>query len=149
MTGGCRRVLRRSAWRPRSPAFMAVEVALAWISGSYGLNLVYDGQYRRLVSPMTIESIQQFAPLDTWGWSLAGGAFLLLAGTVAHSPVLAIAGHVVQVFILTALGVAVFEVDALNHVFLIIGAVLHPVLAATVTGDAVRTAVRTAPHTRR
>jgi hypothetical protein len=136
-------MIRRSAWRPRSWAFVTVEAALAWIGASYGFNLVFATQYKMLVTPATIAGISHFAPLAVWGWSLTVGALLLVVGLVAHSPAVAFAGHVIQVFILAALGYAVFQIDAFNQVFLVLGLVLHPTMAATVIGDATRTSVAT------
>ena len=127
---------RGSPWRPRSRAFATVELSLAWISITYGLNLIFSAQYRTLVTPLTLAAIREFAPLPAWGWALVAGGSLLALGVGTSWPYVAVAGHAAQAFVITALGAAVFQVDNLNQVFLVIGVVLHPVMAMTLGRDA-------------
>jgi hypothetical protein len=126
---------RGGVWRPRSRAFLAVDVALAWISLTYGMNLLYQTHYQTVVTPSIYTSIQSIAPLEVWGTAFVGGAVLLVAGLAIRRPHIAIAGHLTSAMVLVGLGVAVVEVSPLNQVSLILGVVLHPVMAMTLAGD--------------
>lgn len=125
----------RGTWRPRTAAFVVVEGCLAWISGSYGLNLLYSSQFRQMVTPATIQSIESIGPLHLFGEGLLLGAALLIIGLVLFRPVIAVAGHTVMAVLLVSLGVSIFQVDALNEVFLVMGLVLHPTMAVALSHD--------------
>lgn len=123
-------------WRPRSLAFIGVEASLAWISGSYGLNLVMQDHFRSTATPNTVDALEQVAPLQAWGAALVVGAALLVVGFLARWPYLIVAGHVAQLFVLTVLGVVFVEVNSLNQTALVLGLFLHPVMGITVARDA-------------
>jgi hypothetical protein len=122
-------------WRPRSRAFLAVDLGLAWISLTYGINLLYQNHFRTVVTASTTSAIESIAPLLWWGIAFIVGAVLLVVGLAARRPHIAIAGHCTSAVVLVALGIAVVEVAPLNHFALVLGGVLHPVMAMTLAGD--------------
>jgi hypothetical protein len=126
---------RGGVWRPRSRAFLAVDLGLAWISFTYGLNLLYQNHFRTVVTAGTTSAIEQIAPLLWWGITFVTGAALLTLGVAAQRPHLAIAGHCASAVALVGLGIAVVEVAPLNQFALVLGGVLHPVMAMTLAGD--------------
>jgi hypothetical protein len=129
---------RGSAWVPRSWAFTVIELGLAWIGGSYGVNLVYEARYRALSTPATVTALSRWVPIPTYGWVMVAGAVLLVLGVALRMPMVSVAGHGMQTMVLVALGIVLFEVNPLNEVSLILGAVLHPVMAVTLARDAGR-----------
>jgi hypothetical protein len=122
-------------WRPRSRAFLAVDLGLAWISFTYGINLLYQAHFRTVVTPSTTAAIENIAPLEWWGIAFITGSVLLMVGLAARRPHIAIAGHCTSAVVLVGLGIAIVEVAPLNHFSLVLGGVLHPVMAMTLAGD--------------
>ena len=127
--------LHRSHWRPRSALHVVLELALSYMSISYGTNLIVE------YTPQPVGVIvEKLASLDTWGWWLIAGAALLIAGIATHSPALVLTGHGVQIVCLTALGVAAIQLNAFSQVVFVLGVALHPVMVLATVQDVVRIA---------
>jgi hypothetical protein len=122
-------------WRPRSRVFMVVDLALAWMALTYGFNLIREDAFHRANSASTFGAIEAIAPLHVLGWALVVGAVLLTVGISAHLPHLAIVGHLIAGCLFVALGIPIARVDALNQIALVLGGVLHPVMAVTLASD--------------
>jgi hypothetical protein len=126
---------RGGVWRPRSKVFMIVDLALAWMALTYGLNLIREATFHTSNSASTYRAIESIAPLHVLGWALIAGAVLLTVGISAHLPHLAIAGHLIAGCLFVALGIPIARIDSLNQIALVLGGVLHPVMAVTLASD--------------
>jgi hypothetical protein len=135
-------------WRPRSWAFLAIDMGLAWIGITFGMNLVFSDKYRGYATSQAIASIEQMASLEVWGWAFIVGAALLVLGVAGRWPLLAVLGHVAQSMLTILFGLAVFKVDPLNQTALVIGVVLHPVMAVTLAFDSGTAQARSAVKNR-